>query len=111
MGTLESSWICPSCGSTATTRYCANCGEGRIFGSAQIVGHDTATEPRRSFLGRLRATLRTLASPPGQLTVDWIRGKRVRYLAPLSLFLWINVAFRPLTGASHFRLGSNWDRR
>jgi len=34
-----------------------------------------------------------LVSPPGRLTADWIRGRRVGYLAPLSLFLWINVAF------------------
>jgi hypothetical protein len=81
-------------------RYCANCGEGRIVGPAQIVGHDTVTEPRRSFLGRLHASLRTLASPPGQLSVDWIRGRRVRYLAPLSLFLWINVAFFVVQSAS-----------
>jgi len=34
-----------------------------------------------------------LVSPPGQLTADWIRGRRVPYLAPLSLFLWTNVFF------------------
>ena len=34
-----------------------------------------------------------MVSPPGRLTADWIRGRRVGYLAPLSLFLWINVAF------------------
>lgn len=34
-----------------------------------------------------------LLSPPGQITSDWSRGRRVLYLTPLSLFLWINVAF------------------
>jgi hypothetical protein len=46
------------------------------------------------------ASLRTLASPPGQLTADWIRGRRVGYLSPLSLFLWVNVAFFLVQSAS-----------
>ena len=100
MDTPESSWICPSCGSTATTRYCGSCGEERILARAPNAGGQTATGPRRSFVGRMRASLRTLASPPGRLTADWIRGRRVGYLAPLSLFLWINVAFFLVQSAS-----------
>lgn len=46
-----------------------------------------------SWFGRLHASLRALASPPGRLTVDWAHGRRVRYLPPLTLFLWTNVAF------------------
>ncbi len=86
----QRSWVCPSCGSTATTLYCGACGEQRM--GAVAAAPETA-DPRRSFAGRLWASLRTLASPPGNLTADWLRGKRVGYLAPLSLFLWINVAF------------------
>jgi hypothetical protein len=87
------SWTCPSCGSTATTRYCGNCGERNIARVDPIAGNEIATEPTRSYLGRLHASLRALASPPGQLTNDWIGGRRLGYLAPLPLFLWINVAF------------------
>jgi hypothetical protein len=89
----ESSWTCPSCGSTATAHYCGNCGERNLARLVPIARNKTATEPSRSYLGRLRASLRALASPPGQLTSDWIRGRRVGYLPPLPLFLWINVAF------------------
>jgi len=64
------------------------------------VGDDTTTGPRRSFVSRIRASLGTLASPPGRLTADWIRGMRVGYLAPLSLFLWTNVAFFVVQSAS-----------
>ena len=67
---------------------------------APIAGGKIATGPRRSFVSRMRASLRTLASPPGQLTADWIRGRRVGYLAPLSLFLWVNVAFFLVQSAS-----------
>jgi hypothetical protein len=100
MGAPESSWICPSCGSTATTRYCGSCGEERILTIFPLAGGKTSTVRRRSFVGRMLASLRTLVSPPGQLTADWIRGRRVGYLSPLSLFLWVNVAFFLVQSAS-----------
>ncbi len=100
METPESSWICPSCGSAATARFCGACGEERNVAVAPIAGDRTATGPRRSFVGRLRSSLSTLASPPGRLTADWIHGVRVGYLAPLSLFLWTNVAFFFVQSAS-----------
>jgi Protein of unknown function (DUF3667) len=94
------SWVCPSCGATENTGYCGNCGERRIAGAATGAGGDAAREPGRSYPGRLIASLRALASPPGRLTADWIRGKRVGYLAPLSLFVWVNVAFFVVQSAS-----------
>jgi hypothetical protein len=87
-----SAWTCPSCASTVATRYCGNCGERRIADAA------TAAEPQ--LVARLLASLRALASPPGRLTADWMSGRRVGYLAPLSLFLWVNVAFFLVQSAS-----------
>jgi Protein of unknown function (DUF3667) len=98
--TPQLSWTCPSCGATPTTRYCGDCGEQCVPGFAQVTDGDITSGPKRSFVGRLRASLGALASPPGQLTADWIRGRRVGYLAPLSLFLWINVAFFLVQAAS-----------
>lgn len=94
-------WTCPSCGARATTRYCSNCGERRLAAASAIPEAESGREPSRSFLARLAASLRALAAPPGRLTVDWIAGKRVGYLSPLSLFLWMNVIFflvQSLTG-------------
>jgi hypothetical protein len=99
MDTPEPSWTCPSCGSEATTSYCGACGEENV--TVAPIGDDNAARgPRRSFAGRMRASLSTLASPPGRLTADWIHGMRVGYLAPLSLFLWTNVAFFFVQSAS-----------
>jgi hypothetical protein len=89
-----SAWTCPSCGATVVTRYCGNCGERRSADAA------TAAEPQRRLVARLLASLRALASPPGRLTADWLRGQRVGYLTPLSLFLWVNVAFFLVQSAS-----------
>jgi hypothetical protein len=51
-------------------------------------------------LRRLHASLRALASPPGKLTSDWLDGKRVGYLPPVALFLYVNVAFFLIQSAS-----------
>ncbi len=53
-----------------------------------------------SWPGRFHASLRALASPPGRLTSDWLRGRRVPYVSPLTLFLWVNVAFFIVQSAS-----------
>src|SRR5664279_2012712 len=98
--TALASWTCPSCGTAAMTRYCGNCGERSLAGATSIEGGEAAPGPRRSFMGRLRASLGALATPPGQLTAEWMRGQRVGYLAPLSLFLWVNVAFFLVQSAS-----------
>ncbi len=90
------SWICPSCGAPSTDLYCAHCGERALA----IGGRTIQRQGARSYLGRLSASLRALASPPGRLTADWIRGRRVGYLPPFSLFLWINVAFFLVQSAS-----------
>jgi Protein of unknown function (DUF3667) len=89
----EPAWVCPSCGSASTTPYCGNCGERSLTGGRAAHFAEPSREPARAFPARLMASLRALASPPGRLTTDWIRGRRVGYLPPLSLFLWVNVAF------------------
>jgi hypothetical protein len=98
---LPDTWTCPSCGAQATTLYCGSCGERNIVVATATPGTHTDKAPERSFPARLLTSLRALAAPPGRLTVDWIRGKRVGYISPLSLFLWMNIVFflvQSLTG-------------
>jgi hypothetical protein len=56
--------------------------------------------PALTWLRRLQASLRALASPPGKLTRDWLDGRRVGYLSPVALFLYVNVAFFLIQSAS-----------
>ena len=91
------SWMCPTCGAPAATPFCGHCGERRLPDVASVTLDPPAAALApgsfRAFGRRLRASLIALADPPGRITADWVRGKRVDYLAPLSLFLWINVFF------------------
>lgn len=84
---------CPNCGSPRLRRYCPDCGQAaprpgdyslRAF-AADLVEQVTSTD------GKAARTFRTLAARPGALTVDHLRGRRVRYLRPLQLFLVVNV--------------------
>jgi hypothetical protein len=43
--------------------------------------------------GKVAATLRTLFTRPGELTLDFLAGRRARWLLPLRLYLLCSVAF------------------
>jgi hypothetical protein len=94
-GPADSGVLCVSCGEVRTGRFCSHCGEKaveegdyavRTFVRDTIHGL-TSTESNtwRSFL--------TLITRPGQITADYLAGRRVRYLKPLQLFLFCNVIF------------------
>ncbi|MDE2371661.1 MAG: DUF3667 domain-containing protein [Burkholderiales bacterium] len=91
-GAGEDGWICPSCLTPggASTRYCSACGERRL----PLPGW-------RSAAARWWRTLRALVLEPGRLTADDAAGRRQPWIAPLSLFLTINLVFffgQALTG-------------
>jgi len=79
---------CLNCGAPAPGKFCAECGQ------------ETAREPRTvtEFFadlisqyiareGQLWQTLSKLFFAPGALTVEYIAGRRARYLRPLQLYL------------------------
>lgn len=79
---------CRNCGTPAPGKYCPECGQ------------ETATEPQTpaQFLhglirqwatpdGVLWQTLARLAFSPGALTIEYVAGRRARYLRPLQLYL------------------------
>lgn len=78
-----------------TGLFCPECGERRLDAQAPV-----RAAAARTWWRRLRASINALAAPPGRLTRDWIDGRRVAYLPPLSLLLWINVAFFLVQSAS-----------
>lgn len=86
---------CPSCGHAFSSPYCPECGERRpdnrrydlrhFFHEAlEVLFHIDYTLPR---------TLKTLFAQPGRLTKDFMEGRRKPYLAPLQLFLIVNLLF------------------
>jgi Protein of unknown function (DUF3667) len=50
--------------------------------------------------GKLATTLRLLVTRPGQLTIDFLDGKRARYITPLRLYLSVSLVYFLLSAAA-----------
>jgi len=91
---LADSSVCPNCDSAASGNYCQHCGQETHLHPAsareflhEFVGHYVAAE------NKLWGTLTRLLFRPGALTNEYIRGRRVRFVQPLRLYLTLSVLF------------------
>ncbi|MVM28521.1 DUF3667 domain-containing protein [Spirosoma sp. HMF4905] len=86
---------CQTCGHHNQEKFCPNCGEKRFDPHSLTLSH-VAEEIVESFTHAdhtLLRTLNTLLFKPGYLSVEYVAGRRVRYMKPLGLFLVINLVF------------------
>jgi hypothetical protein len=90
---------CRNCGAPISGHYCANCGqETRItlptFGTfmREAAGRYVA------FDGRMWRTLWGLVARPGFLTLEYLHGRRRRYIRPARLFLVLYLLLFALIG-------------
>lgn len=91
--------FCRDCGARADVHYCPVCGqETRI--EMPTVGHFLAefAEQTLALQGQLWRTLYSLLFKPGQLTLDYVAGRRQRYVRPLRLYLAISISFFAVLG-------------
>ena len=86
-------------------KFCSYCGEKRVepddHAFVRIFGH--LMEAFTHADGKIFLTLRTLIAHPGQLTADYVLGRRKLYIPALQLFLIANLIFfllHPLIGGS-----------
>jgi hypothetical protein len=88
----ESGEACPNCGAATWGEFCFACGQprkGLIRRFTSILGDflDTVF----SIDNRLFRTLAPLYFRPGHLTLEYIAGRRVRYVTPFRLFFFFCV--------------------
>lgn len=91
--------FCADCGAPVSGNYCALCGQETKI-ETPTVRHflQEFIDQYIALEGKLGRTLRVLATKPGQLTLDYIEGRRQRYVRPLKLYLSISVVFFTLLG-------------
>jgi hypothetical protein len=98
---------CPSCGAEFLGDFCRQCGERRLGPHDRSIQHylDAAADLLTHFDSKGYRSLRFLVTRPGFLSVEQLRGSRVRYAKPLALFVSINVFYYlsiTLLGANTF---------
>lgn len=100
--TLDDSQQCPNCSASLKGPYCSECGQ-RQTDLDRPIG-DIAGEAMESFLSfdaRILRTLWPLLRRPGLLTVDFLAGRRARYVHPFKLYFGFSVLlFLALTVAT-----------
>jgi hypothetical protein len=85
---------CLNCGTRLHGKFCHACGQKAT--SANVKLHDFVHEATHEFLhldGKILATLKLLVTKPGQLTVEFLEGRRSRYISPLRVYLTFSLIF------------------
>ena len=87
--------VCLNCGAALTGRFCAACGQKRIEAAERRLSwfFHALFESALGVDGRLRRTVASFLLRPGELGAAWLAGQRTRYLAPLGVFLLVNLAY------------------
>jgi len=85
---------CPNCSATVSGHFCHECGQETVLHPPstrefmhEFIGHYVALE------GKLWKSLGLLLFRPGRLTLEYIKGRRVRYVQPLRMYLTFSLIF------------------
>lgn len=85
---------CANCGTAITGHFCAHCGqknENPLHSLWHFIGE--ATEDLTHADSRVWITIGALLFKPGFLTLEFLAGRRARYLPPIRLYLVMSVLF------------------
>jgi len=85
---------CLNCGTILGGQYCANCGQrakGRLISVVELVRD--AFGDLFELDSRLWRTLIPLLTRPGQLTRDYLEGRRASYMPPFRTYLVLSILF------------------
>ncbi|HEX8569941.1 MAG TPA: DUF3667 domain-containing protein, partial [Caulobacteraceae bacterium] len=79
--------VCANCGAPRRTPYCGQCGQSAKLHTRLRHLLQDVVQGIANLDGRVWRTLPLLVLRPGRLSRAWIEGKRVRYVAPMTMFL------------------------
>jgi hypothetical protein len=85
---------CLNCNTRLHGKFCHACGQKAASASVKL--HDFVHEATHEFLhldGKILNTLKLLVVRPGQLTVEFLEGRRARYISPLRVYLTFSLIF------------------
>jgi len=85
---------CLNCGATVEERYCTRCGQENLEPKESVghlIGHFFADITH--FDSKLFITLKDLIIRPGFLTREYVAGRRMAYLNPIRMYIFISAIF------------------
>jgi hypothetical protein len=85
---------CLNCGATVEERYCTQCGQENVEPKESVghlIGH--FFEDLTHFDGNFFVTVKDLIIRPGFLTREYVEGRRVAYLNPIRMYIFISAIF------------------
>ena len=91
---------CLNCGATLQGAFCSSCGQRSVPADptvSELAGD--AWQELSGYDGRVAVTFRGLLRP-GCLTVDYLNGRRARYLSPVRLYLIASVVYFVVAAAA-----------
>jgi hypothetical protein len=83
-----------NCGAEIAERYCSRCGQEKIHAKesfGQLAAHFFSDVTH--FDSKVFLSIKDLILRPGFLTKEYIAGKRVRYLNPIRMYLFLSALF------------------
>ena len=86
---------CANCGTQNRGAYCSSCGQKRVHEGDLGLGHvwHHLLHETLHLDGKVFGSLKLLFSKPGQLTLDFLEGRRARHVHPLRLFLFMSALY------------------
>jgi Protein of unknown function (DUF3667) len=85
---------CLNCGAELQGKFCHACGQKAA--SVQLGMHDFVHEVTHEFLhldGKILQTVKLLVVRPGELTRQFLAGRRARFISPVRLYLTFSLIF------------------
>lgn len=85
---------CLNCGAHLHGKFCSECGQENLElhePFLHFIGHSIGHYFH--FDSKFFHTLKPLFKQPGQLTLDYFEGKRMRYIPPVSMFVFISIVY------------------
>ncbi|MBB6270863.1 hypothetical protein HDF26_001290 [Pedobacter cryoconitis] len=93
-GTYRHEKNCLNCGYTVEKNYCTQCGQPNLELKEPFWGFISHSIGHYfHFDSKFFHTLIPLLTKPGQLTLDYLAGKRARYIHPVSLYIFVSIVY------------------
>jgi hypothetical protein len=91
----EEPGVCKTCGAQITANFCSNCGEKKFIPGEHTIRHffGDVLNAITSLDGNFLQTAKLMIMKPGVMSYQYIHGRRVPFIKPMSMFFIVNLIY------------------